>query len=67
MNPLLKNKFTKVALITFVITALYLTFVFFRPLWPYQSWFQPVFITYTFFLSLFLTLVAASNVYSLVL
>jgi hypothetical protein len=65
MNLLKKNKYFKVSLVTFGITTLYLTFGFFRVLWPYQNWFKTVSTTYALSLLLFLALIVISNVYSL--
>ncbi len=66
MNRLLKNKYFQVFLVTSFITALYLSFGFFRSLWPYQNWFKAVSATYALSLLLFFVLVVASNVYSLI-
>ena len=52
MNLLKNNKYFRVSLITFGATTLFLAFGFFKTLWPYQSWFQPVSMTYA--LSLYL-------------
>lgn len=60
------NKYFRVLLITFGVTTLYLAFGFFRSLWPYQSWFKPVSITYTLSLLLFLVLIVIFNLYSLI-
>ena len=66
MNRLLKNKFLKIFLVTFCITTLYLSFGFYRTLWPYQNWFKAVSATYAFSLLLFIALIAVSNLYSLI-
>ena len=65
MSRLIKNKYFQVSLVTFVITTLYLSFGFFRSLWPYQHWFKAVSTTYALSLLLFLALIAVSNLYSL--
>lgn len=67
MNLLPKNKYFRISLITFGVTSLYLAFGFYKTLWPYQSWFQPVSMAYA--LSLFLifpALVIIFGLYSLV-
>lgn len=66
MSRLIKNKYFQVSLVTFIITTLYLSFGFFRSLWPYQHWFKAVSTTYALSLLLFLVLIAASNLYSVV-
>ena len=66
MNLPLNNKYFRVSLITFGVTALYLAFGFFRSLWPYQIWFKPVSITYALSLFLFIVLIIISSLYSLI-
>ena len=67
MSLLLKNKFVKVSLTTFGITALYLAFGFYESLWPYQSWFKPVSMAYVLSLYLLLpALVIIFGLYSLI-
>ena len=66
MNRLIKNRYVQVCLVTFVITTLYLSFGFFRSLWPYQNWFKAVSTTYALSLLFFIALIATSNLYSLV-
>jgi hypothetical protein len=66
MNLPLKNKFAKVALITFGATTLYLAFGFFETLWPYQSWFQPVSMAYAISLLVFPAIIVISSLYSLI-
>jgi hypothetical protein len=66
MNPLLNNKYLRVLLVTFGITTLYLAFGFFRSLWPYQAWFNPVSTAYPYSLILFSALIITFNLYSLI-
>jgi hypothetical protein len=67
MNLLPNNKYLKVSLITFGITTLYLAFGFYETQWPYQSWFQPVSMTYTISLYfLFPALIVIFGLYSLI-
>lgn len=67
MNLLPNNKYLKVSFITFGITTLYLTFGFYKTLWPYQSWFQPVSMAYALSLYfLFPALIVIFGLYSLI-
>ena len=66
MNLPLNNKYFRVSLITFGITALYLAFGFFESLRPYQSWFQPVSMAYAVSFLLFPALIIALGLYSFV-
>lgn len=66
MNLLLKNKFVNVALITFGVTTLYWALGFYRYLWPYQDWFQPVSAIYSLSVFLFIAFIFISLLYSLV-
>ena len=67
MNLLLNSKNFRVSLITFGATTLYLAFGFFKTLWPYQNWFQPVSMAYTLSLYLlFPALIIIFGSYSLI-
>ena len=67
MNLLPKNKFVKVALITFGATLLYWAFgVYLIHLLPYQHGFKAVSEVYTTSILLFFALAALSNLYSLI-
>lgn len=67
MNLLPNNKYLKVSFITFGITTLYLAFGFYKTLWPYQSWFQPVSMAYALSLYfLFPALIVIFGLYSLI-
>ena len=67
MNLLLKNKFVKVALITFGATLLYWAFGFYLlHLLPYQYWFKAVSAVYAPSILFFFGLVAISNLYSVI-
>jgi hypothetical protein len=66
MSLPLNSKYFRVSLITFGATTLFLAFGFFKALWPYQSWFQPVSIVYQISLIVFSVLIVICNLYSLI-
>lgn len=66
MSRLIKNKYLKVFGITSVLTTLYLSFGFFRSLWPYQPWFKNISIVYALSILVFVGLVGVSHLYSLI-
>ena len=65
MNPLKKNKYLQVFLISSGLTSLYLAFGFFIPLWHYQVWSKVMSIIFTVTLPFFAIYVVVINVYSL--
>ena len=48
------------------MTTLYLSFGFYKSLWPYQVWFKPVSTAYSYSLILFSALIISSTLYSLI-
>jgi len=66
MSLPLNSKYFRVSLITFGATSSFLAFGFFKTLWPYQSWFQPVSKVYQISLIVFSVFIVICNLYSLI-